>query len=276
MLDNRHSSSAGDTALDGVVRRLETLVVEELDPGMLLPSEADLGLDCGVSRLTVREALKVLAGRGLVQLTRGRRAMVQEPNSSVLSSYLAIAIRRDPRALLELTEIRQALEVLSATLSAKHANRASIAAVDAAFQDMAAAAALGAAEGEERYHEADVAFHEALALASGNRMLAFLLEGLEESLRRSFHHSFEGHLARGGSMNDVLDAHEGILDRIRAGDAQGAAKQMRAHLKGAEKDLRASIRGVRGTTTHDTSAGPARPGPSPTAERNTPADEPAA
>lgn len=247
-----------ETALEGVVRRLEALVVEELDPGMQLPSEADLALEYGVSRLTVREALKMLAGRGLVELSRGRKAMVQEPNSSVLSGYLAVAIRRDPRALLELTEIRQALEVLSATLSARHASRASIAAVDAAFQDMVAAAALGVSEGEQRYHEADVAFHEALALASGNRMLAFLLEGLEEALRRSFHHSFEGHLARGGLMSDVLDAHKDILERIRTGDAQGAAKEMRAHLKGAEKDLRAAIRGERGNTTKDASAGAAR------------------
>lgn len=237
-------SSNGETALDCVVNRLETRIVEDLDPGMQLPSEGELVVDCGVSRLTIREALKVLSGRGLVELSRGRRPTVREPDSSVLSGYLAVAIRRDPRALLELTEIRQALEVLSVTLAARHASRASVAAIEAAYDAMAAAAAVDGLEDAEAYHEADVAFHEALALASVNRMLAFLLEGLEESLRRSFHRSFEGRVARGSSITSALEAHQEILDRIRNGDSRGAAQAMRTHLKDAERDLRAAVRGV--------------------------------
>jgi GntR family transcriptional repressor for pyruvate dehydrogenase complex len=243
-----------ETALDAVVKRLEDLIVDELDPGMQMPSEGSLALDCGVSRLTIREALKVLAGRGLVELSRGRRPTVREPDSGVLSGYLSIAIRRDPRALLELTEIRQALEVLSVSLAARNASRGAIAAVDSAFEEMASAAATESTDGAEAYHEADVAFHEALALASGNRMLAFLLEGLEDSLRRSFRQSYEGHRALGGSTADVLDAHREIADRVRQGDARGAAQAMRAHLKGAERDLRASLRGVEPTRTGDPAA----------------------
>lgn len=233
-----------EPAVDAAVRRLESLAVDELEPGMQLPSEADLAREYGVSRLTIREALKVLGGRGLVEVARGRRATVCDPSSSVLSAHLTVAIRRDPRALLELTEIRQVLEVLAVTLAARKSSRAAMAGVGAALEGMSAAAALGEVEGVEAYHQADVAFHESLALASGNRMLAFILEGLEEALRESFARSFQGHYARGGTMQDVIEDHHAILDRVRAGDAHGAAQAMHAHLRSAERDLKVAMRGT--------------------------------
>lgn len=238
------------TMLDTVVLRLEAMIVEDLDPGMQMPSEGDLAVMCNVSRLTIREALKVLAGRGLVEMSRGRRPTVREPDSSVLSGYLAVAIRRDPRALLELNDVRQSLEVLTATLASQRASRASLAAIEAALEGMEAAADRGmedpadrGPDAAEQYHEADVAFHEAVALAGGNRMLAFLLQGLEESLRRSFHQSFKGRMARGASVQAAIDAHREIFDRIRDGDSAGAAHAMQSHLKEAERDLRAVLRG---------------------------------
>lgn len=232
------------TALDHAVASLEVMIVDELEPGMQMKSEGELAIECDVSRLTIREALKVLAGRGLVELSRGRRPMVKEPDSAVLSGYLAVAIRRDPRALLELVEIRRSLEVLSVTLAARNATRASVAAIGTAYQAMADAASMSGEEGESAYHDADVAFHEALALASGNRMLTFILEGLEESLRRSFHRSFAGRLARGRSVEAALEAHRQIFERVQSGDASGAGAAMRKHLKDAELDLRAALRGA--------------------------------
>jgi GntR family transcriptional repressor for pyruvate dehydrogenase complex len=87
---------------NATVDALNKLVIEELEPGSQLPSEASLAESLGVSRLTVREALKVLSGRGLVELQRGKRAVVREPDSSVLSVYLKAALRRDPRGFIEL------------------------------------------------------------------------------------------------------------------------------------------------------------------------------
>ena len=238
---------ARPTALDHAIARLEVMIVDELEPGMQMKSEGELAIECDVSRLTIREALKVLAGRGLVELSRGKRPLIKEPDSAVLSGYLAVAIRRDPGALLELVQIRRSLEVLSVTLAARNARRASVAAIDTAYQAMAAAAAgLPGEEEETAYHEADVAFHEALALASGNRMLTFILEGLEESLRHSFHRSFAGRLARGESAEAALEAHRQIFERVQNGDARGAATAMREHLKDAERDLRAALRGPEG------------------------------
>lgn len=230
------------SVLDPVVRELERLVVTQMEPGMQLPAEADLADTHRVSRLTVREALKVLAGRGLVELSRGRRATVREPDSTVLSSYLSIAIRRDPRALLELNEVRQALEVLAVSLAARHASRASVAALEAAYEGMEQAAPHDGQGNAEAYTAADIAYHEALGLASGNRMLAFMLEGLADALKLSFIRSTEGHLARGGTWEENLEAHREMLDHVRSGDARGAAQAMRAHLRASERDLKAAIR----------------------------------
>lgn len=242
MTMNGRLPAAAEPALAGIVRDLEHLVITEMEPGAQLPAEADLARRYGVSRLTVREALKILVGRGLVELSRGRRAAVREPDSSILSSYLSIATRRDARALFELNEIRQALEVLSVSLAARSATRASLAALEAALQRMAEVASPTGTRDPGDYATADISFHEALALASGNRMLAFMLEGLADALRLTFLRSTEGHFTRGGSWEDNLGEHRKLLERVRQGDARGAAQTMRAHLRASERDLKAAIR----------------------------------
>jgi GntR family transcriptional regulator, transcriptional repressor for pyruvate dehydrogenase complex len=234
-------SSGGSPALDATVRALETRIVESLEPGDMLASEADLADEFGVSRLTVRESLKVLAGRGLVQLSKGRRPVVREPDSSVISAFLATAVKRDPRRLLELGEVRLALETLSASSAARNATRAAIAAVQGALDDMVSASRRTGHDAQEQYHRSDVAFHESLALASGNRMLALMLASLEDSLHQSFRVSYRGHMERGGTVDEVIEAHRAILDAVKRSDALGAAEAMRAHLLEGERDLRQAL-----------------------------------
>lgn len=232
------SPARADSAVDQLVRRLEILAVDELKPGMHLPSEADLGREYGLSRITVREALKVLAGRGLIELSRGRRSVVKGPDSSMLASQLGFAVRRDLRAALELMQVRQALEAQAATLAAGNASRAGIMAIEAALKGMVEASTFDSEEAIAAYHAADIAFHEALALASGNRMLAFILQGMEESLRDSFALSFEGHMATGGTAVEVIASHALILQEVRAGNAHGAARAVHGLLNNVERDLR--------------------------------------
>jgi GntR family transcriptional regulator, transcriptional repressor for pyruvate dehydrogenase complex len=233
--------SSGSESLDRCIVALEQLVVDELEPGQQLPSEAELSVLTGLSRVTVRESLKVLSGRGLVELRKGTRAIVRQPDSRVLSEFLSVAIRRDPRGLLDLVEVRQGLEVQAAGAAARRATRASLAAIEAALQDMEQAAVRPGGTAVEDYHAADVAFHEALALASGNRMLAFVLEGLAEALQYSFRRSAEGHLARGGSFEEAIESHRVIHKYVAAGDVAGAEQAMRAHLHVAALDLRAAL-----------------------------------
>jgi GntR family transcriptional regulator, transcriptional repressor for pyruvate dehydrogenase complex len=220
---------------DAVVQRLERLVLEELEPGAALPSEADLAVQFGVSRLTVREAARSLQARGLVETHHGRRTVVAHPNAGP-SGFFAAAVRRDPRRLLDLLEVRRALEVHIASLAATQATRATVSAME-----MALAAMRDAAGDPVALHESDIGFHASLATAAGNQMLSFLIEAMEEPLHASRMRSMQGHLARGGTVEDVIEQHALVLDRVRARDPKGAAAAMLAHLEQTARDLKAAL-----------------------------------
>jgi GntR family transcriptional repressor for pyruvate dehydrogenase complex len=219
-----------------VVQRLEDLVLGDLEPGAALPSEADLAVRFGVSRLTVREAARSLQARGLVETRHGRRTVVAHPNPGPIGGFFTAAVRRDPRRLLDLLEVRRALEVHIASLAAVHATRATLAAME-----MALGAMREAAHDPVALHESDIGFHAAVATAAGNQLLSFLIEAMEEPLRASRMRSMQGHLARGGTVEDVIEQHALVLDRVRARDAKGAAAAMRAHLEQTARDLKAAL-----------------------------------
>lgn len=230
------TQASAETPIEQVLERLEALVLEELEPHASLPSEGELAQRFGVSRLTVREAVKILKGRGLVTVSQGRRPTVTEPSGAIIGSYFSAMLRRDPSSLLDLLEVRQAVEVHAAGLAARRGSRSVVAALAATLNEMRAA------KGPEDFHDADGRYHDVLALASGNRMLIFVLEALQAPLRESFIKSYEGHLLRGGGFEEVLDSHQAIIDHVRDRDEQGAAKAMQAHLKQVELDLKTALR----------------------------------
>jgi GntR family transcriptional regulator, transcriptional repressor for pyruvate dehydrogenase complex len=230
------ASEAAGSITETVVQRLEELVLGELEPGAELPSEAELAARFEVSRLTVREAARWLQARGLVEIRQGRRTVVAHPNARPIGSYFTAAVRRDPRQLLDLVEVRRALEVQTASLAATLAGRADVSALE-----LALAAMWEAADDPMALHESDIGFHASVAAAAGNQLLRFLVEAMEEPLRASRMRSLRGHLARGGTVQDVIEQHARILDRIKAHDPKGAAAAMLAHLEQTARDLRAAF-----------------------------------
>lgn len=222
-----------------------------------------------MSRLTIREATRALQARGLLDIRQGRRPIVAYPSARPIGDFFTVAVRRDPRRLMDLLEVRRALEVHIAALAAAHAGRAAVAALEAALASMRANMTDTMA-----VHRADIRFHESLAAATGNQMLSFLIEAMEEPLHVSRLQSLSGHLARGGTVDDVIEQHERILDRVRHRDAKGAAAAMRAHLAQTARDLKAALahadavslqlaQGRRTGTETDNAAtsGPGDPGP---------------
>jgi DNA-binding FadR family transcriptional regulator len=237
----------GSTAAASVADELVRMIVGELSPGASLPSEAELAVKHGVSRVTVREAVKMLAGRGLLELARGRRAVVSEPDSSALGEFMSWIIKHDPKGLFDLVEIRQSLEVLSAGLAARRANRLSINAVAANLNNMREAAR-GGEEGpggpnEMAFHRFDVGFHESLAVAGGNRILVSLFEAMGPALERSFFLSRRGRQLRGQDSGRTIAMHQLILDKVQAGDVAAAEGAMRVHLAEAARDMQAAFGG---------------------------------
>jgi len=227
----------GSSATAAVVAHLEALLFSgSVEAGDTLPSESELSAAVGVSRLTVREAVRSLVARGLITISHGRRPVVAAPNAGPLHDFFSAAVRRDPRSLTELLDLRLAVETMAAELAARHATRADLDAVRAAVDSMRAAA-----EDEVAFNDADVRFHAAVAQASGNRMLSFLVEGMEGPLHHSFPQSLRGYRATGASTDELVARHALIEERIRARDAAGAAAATRRHLEATRTELRAAL-----------------------------------
>jgi GntR family transcriptional regulator, transcriptional repressor for pyruvate dehydrogenase complex len=211
-------------------------VFGELEPGSPLPSEAELAETLSVSRLTVREAVKSLQARGLIQVRHGRRPVIAPLSATAMEDFFATSVRRDPRRLLDLLEVRRALEVHIAGLAAGGVNRSAGAAMEDALADMRETI-----DDPEAFNAADVRFHEALAAASGNQILTFLIEAMQQPLQTSRLQSRRGHLARGRPLTEIIDEHARIYDCVLGGDAAGAQAAMREHLAQTERSLYAAL-----------------------------------
>ena len=238
------SASASLTVADELARH----ILDKLRPGDQLSSEAKLAEEFHVSRITVREALKILAGRGLVDIARGRRAIIKQPDGSVYGAFLQSLIKSDPRCLFDLLQVRRSLEIQSVVFASRFASRAGLAAIEAslgAMRDAALAHETGndPLASEQRFHEADVGFHEAMALAGGNRVLTYLFEGMAAALQEAFAASYRGQRLLGFSMTGIYEAHRLIFVHVSAKEEKEASDAMSALLDNAQENLRAAFGG---------------------------------
>lgn len=231
---NRDDSA---TLTDQAVELLEAFILDQaLPPGALLPSQGALAEQLGVSRLVIREATRTLEARGLLESAQGRRLAVAAPSPAALSHLLDLAIRRDGEALLDLIDVRLAIEVHAARLAAERATDDDIETMEAAIVAMD--------ELQDEVPEAlvrvDLDFHFALVRAARNDLLRVLVEALAEPLRASRVQSFRGLRNRGLGIDFVVGAHRGILGALRARDPERAARAMADHLRQTLEDLRAA------------------------------------
>ncbi len=223
--------------LDILTQELTARIMSgEYASGQRLPTEAQLQERWGVSRSVVREAMKVLASQGLVRIEQGRGTFVSDSDTTSLSTQLSLALRRPRGAAFlpaaeewaTLLDVRRVLEVAVAERAALGAGAAEIAAMQAAIDEMRERPAQPAG-----YVDADLAFHRALAAATGNPLWSALLDSLNDLLRRYREASFRG---RESALRAVRQ-HQKILDAVKNQDASGAAAAMRQHLRYSEQDL---------------------------------------
>ena len=235
-LDLADPSAHRERLADRVLRDLEERIVTgALSSGDLLPPEAQLAGHYGVSSRVVREALGALAARGLVEVRAGKGTVVRGVDSAALRDFFVVAMRADSRGLWDLFELRKLIEVQNASLAARRATAADIQRCATAFARLE-----GARDTSQDYVDADVDFHQAIAMATGNRMLRLLLEGLREPLRMARTRSWQGRMRVGHEVADQIDMHRRILVAVRRRQPRAAAEAMARHLDLAEVHLRAA------------------------------------
>jgi GntR family transcriptional repressor for pyruvate dehydrogenase complex len=210
-----------------VRQRLMQLVLNQtLEPGDELPSESELAERFGVSKPTVREALRTLAGFGMVQIVQGKRATVCGPSSETLERFFRYSIRGTGEGLREALELRRTLEVEIAALAAERATDAQTARLEKALTKMRAA--LGT---KELWVDADVEFHIALAKGTGNSLMVYLVEALGDVFRDTISTIHE---SRGPeATKNTFARHERVYEAIRTHDVRAARDAMKVHFDAA-------------------------------------------
>ncbi|MFD7133299.1 FadR/GntR family transcriptional regulator [Streptomyces sp. NPDC059894] len=209
--------------VEQVVERLRARIADGQWPvGTRLPGETTLAKDLGVGRSTVREALRALAGAGLVRPRQGSGVFViaTEP-----AEDWPARLRR--AAVTDVYEVRAAVEVHAARLAARRRTAEDVAAIEAALAGRRAAADAD----DTAFVDADIAFHAAVVAAAHNPVLADLFTEFVPVLREGLVDLLALTGLRHHDPSTGDEAHEGLLRAVAEGDADRAAEVLARELE---------------------------------------------
>jgi len=207
-----------------VARQLERHILEELKPGDLLPPERHLGELLGVSRGSVRDAIRSLELKGLLEPRQGIGTVVCDPGS-IASDPLTQALVDKRQLVAELIDVRKMIEPHVAARAALRASDQDL----AEMQDILARQEAKVRRGEPATEE-DTEFHYAMALASRNRAIVKVMETLMNVLRETREKSSQGK----GRPQKSLAGHRRILAALKRHDAAAAEAAVGRHLQEIE------------------------------------------
>ena len=199
---------------------------DRMAPGEPLPSEDELSRAFGVSKRVIREALRALTAQGIVKTSQGKRAIVANAQPVALEAYFKFMRQLDSRAIAELFELREIIEVRAASLAATRATESDLEPARKALISMAEAGT-----NAEQYTTGDLAFHTAIMNAAHNRFLSAIVDALSGALWEERKLGVLNRLDAGHGSEAALREHRAVLDAVAARDAQAAARHMIEHLR---------------------------------------------
>lgn len=228
--------SLRDRIVQDILQKLET---GELAAGDRLPPERDLAASYNVSRTTVRDALRTLAGLGILSILHGKGMFVQANEGIALGNALWAPFIVKPDTVSALFEVRKTLETEAAGWAA---SRGQVGQKQNLLDIVKAAKESSHVDGQvdpDVAATSDQAFHTSLFLASGNpiagRLMVNLLDVLEEVRKRSL-------AIPGRAWLSILD-HERIAKAVADGDSEAAREAMLKHLTAVEVAVLSSLNG---------------------------------
>jgi len=209
-----------------VAQQIERLILKELRPGDKLPPERELAEILRVSRSSVRDAIRGLELRGLVEPRQGAGTIVREPSAEPLANPFANALKRRREMVSELLDFRKMLEPPLAARAATHASADEISEMEEILQRQEAKQAQGDAAVAE-----DAEFHYSVALASGNSVVLKVIDIIMDLLRDTRERSLQVE----GRPEKSLAGHRRILRAVKRHDAEAAKAAMRRHIEDVEE-----------------------------------------
>ncbi|MGA8500403.1 MAG: FadR/GntR family transcriptional regulator [Candidatus Sulfotelmatobacter sp.] len=217
-----------------IVQQIEESVLNgSLKPGDQLPAERDLAQRLGVSRTAVREAVKTLREKGLVEAYSGRGTFITNGTSQAARQSFDLMVKIGQQGQQEglpyLVELRLALEPGIAAMAAERVTDEDLKAMREAVAVMDRAQ-----ENAEAYIEADLDFHLALAEAAANPLILSLIDSIVGLLREQRIKIFN---VEGGPQRGQFH-HKRILEAMERRDPEMARGAMRAHLEQVRQDSR--------------------------------------
>jgi GntR family transcriptional regulator, transcriptional repressor for pyruvate dehydrogenase complex len=206
-----------------IVQQIEESIVKgDLKPGDQLPAERDLAQRLGVSRTAVREAVKALREKGLVEAYSGRGTFITDATTNAVRQSLDLMVRiGQPEGMTYLAEVRTIFEPEIAALAAQRIQETELATMREAVAVMDRAR-----HDPQAYIEADLDFHLALAEGAANPIILSLLDSIVGLLRE---HRLRIFGVSGGPERGQVH-HKRILLAIERHDSEKARQAMREHL----------------------------------------------
>lgn len=220
-----------------VAEHIENLILSgELHSGDRLPTERELAEQFHVSRTAVREAMKLLEQKGLVDMRPGRGTLVIDGTTRAMQHSLGLMMRVGQQGnAINLVEMRELLEPGIAALAAERAGKEEIAAMREAVATMD-----NNLENADAYIVADNNFHRALAKATQNPVVLALVDSIVDLLSEQRKQIF----TVGGGPERGQIHHKHLLETIQQRNATAARDAMHAHLRQVREDV---ARGIENT-----------------------------
>lgn len=214
------------------IEQIKSMIVRgELKPGDRLPPEKELADHLGLSRSSLREAVKALEVLHLVDVRRGDGTYVTSLEPKFLLDAISFMSEiQEDSSVLDIFEVRRILESQATGLAASRARPEDI----AALREESAEVALHSADVEQLL-EHDVRFHQMISDLSGNQYLSSLINGLIPKTVRA---RLWRVLTQEGVVERTLREHTTIIDAIEAKDPERAIEAATAHILGVEEWLR--------------------------------------
>jgi GntR family transcriptional regulator, transcriptional repressor for pyruvate dehydrogenase complex len=219
---------------DEAIEKIKAMIVTgELGPGDRLPKENDLAERLGLSRNSLREAVKALSLIRVLDVRQGDGTYVTslEPNLLLDAMSFVVDFHRDD-TVLEFLEVRRILEPAATAMAAAVMTDEAITDLRKVLEDLEDAPTIEALVAN------DLEFHRRIALGSGNTVLCSLLDGLSGPTTRA--RIWRG-LTQEGAVDKTREQHTAICDAIEARQPEVARSWATVHIAGVEQWLRRTL-----------------------------------